>query len=437
MKIAFESLGCAKNLVDMENMLSMLTERGHELVDDESLADVIIVNTCCFINDAKIESIDTIIDLAQWKNDGECKRLIVTGCMAQRYKEQVLMEMPEVDAVLGVGEYDRLIEVVEGTDTVCFCDRQYSYLEKKRYMQTPSYTAYLKIADGCDNHCTYCVIPSIRGGFNSRPMEKIIAEAKELVKNGAKELIIIAQDTTSYGIDLYGEVKIAQLLTELDKIDGLVWIRLHYCYPEKITDELIDIMAKSEKICKYIDMPIQHCSDDVLKRMGRKSRKQGIIDVIEKLRAKIPGITIRTSLIAGFPGETEEQVKELAEFVSEYKFERLGVFAYSQEEDTPAAVMDNQIDDEEKLNRQEHIMLAQDEVNQEISESKVGTVQKVLVEGYDKLVEQYYGRSEADSVDIDGKIFFKSAKKLKEGEFTDVVINEYYDCDLFGERVGD
>lgn len=434
MKIAMASLGCAKNLVDAENMLGMLSEQGFELTDDESLADVIIVNTCCFINDAKIESIDTIFDVAQWKTDGNCKRLIVTGCMAQRYKEQILTEIPEVDAVVGVGEYDRLIEVINGTDNVVLCDRNYSYLNKKRLMQTPSYTAFIKIADGCDNRCTYCVIPSIRGGFNSRKIEDIVSETESLVKNGVKEIILIAQDTTSYGVDLYGEPKLCELIDSLCKIDGLVWLRLHYCYPEKITDKLIDTIAKNPKVCRYIDMPIQHCSDEVLRRMGRKSNKAGITGVISRLREKIPGITIRTTLITGFPGETEEQFAEMLEFVKQQKFERLGVFAYSQEEDTPAAAMDNQIDDEVKQQRQELLMLAQEDVTEALNAEKVGKTVTVLVEGYDVIVEQYFGRTEADSTDIDGKVFFKSKKKLSEGDFTEVVIDNYSEYDLFGAR---
>lgn len=434
MKIAMASLGCAKNLVDAENMLGMLTEQGFELTDDESLADVIIVNTCCFINDAKIESIDTIFDVAQWKTDGNCKRLIVTGCMAQRYKEQILTEIPEVDAVVGVGEYDRLIEVINGTDNVVLCDRNYSYLNKKRLMQTPPYTAFIKIADGCDNRCTYCVIPSIRGGFNSRKIEDVVSEAENLVKNGVKEIILIAQDTTSYGVDLYGEPKLCKLIDSLCKIDGLVWLRLHYCYPEKITDKLIDTIAKNPKVCRYIDMPIQHCSDEVLRRMGRKSNKAGITGVILRLREKIPGITIRTTLITGFPGETEEQFAEMLEFVKQQKFERLGVFAYSQEEDTPAAAMDNQIDDEVKQQRQELLMLAQEDVTEALNAEKVGKTVTVLVEGYDVIVEQYFGRTEADSTDIDGKVFFKSKKKLSEGDFTEVVIDNYSEYDLFGAR---
>ncbi|MBQ3115116.1 MAG: 30S ribosomal protein S12 methylthiotransferase RimO [Clostridia bacterium] len=434
MKIAIASLGCAKNLVDTENILGMLKEDGFDIIADESEADVVIVNTCCFINDAKTESIETILDVAQWKQDGNLKKLIVIGCMAQRYKEQILIEMPEVDAVVGVGEYDKLKDVINSTDSVVLCDRSYSHLNTNRMLQTPPYTAYLKIADGCDNHCTYCVIPSIRGRFKSRPIDELVNEAKDLAKEGVKELIVIAQDTTCYGIDLYGECKLAELLEELCKIDGFIWIRLHYCYPERITDELIDMMANNDKICKYIDIPIQHCNNQILKKMGRKSTKEGIINVIEKLRLKIPGITIRTTLITGFPGETDEQYGEMLDFIKQCKFERLGVFAYSCEEGTPASNMDGQIDEEVKLKRQEMLMFAQDDVINEISSSKIGTTVKVLVEGYDTIIKQHYGRTEADSTDIDGKVFFTSKERIPEGVFVDVVIDNYIDYDLFGNR---
>ena len=434
MKIAVASLGCAKNLVDTENILGMLKGAGFEIIADESEAEVVIVNTCCFINDAKTESIETILDIAQWKTDGNLKKLIVIGCMAQRYKEQILTEMPEVDAVVGVGEYDRLVDVINCEDNVVLCDRSYSHLKTKRMLQTPPYTAYLKIADGCDNHCTYCVIPSIRGGFKSRPMEELVEEANGLANKGVKELIVIAQDTTCYGVDLYGEGKLPELLEELCKIDGLSWIRIHYCYPERITDKLIDVMANNEKICKYIDIPIQHCNNEVLKRMGRKDTKEGIVSVIEKLREKIPGITIRTTLITGFPGETDQQYAEMLDFIKQYKFERLGVFTYSCEEDTPAANMDGQIDEEVKQQRQEMLMFAQDDVIDEISSAKLGTTVKVLVEGYDTIIRQHYGRTEADSTDIDGKVFFTSKERIPEGTFVEVVIENYIDYDLFGYR---
>lgn len=434
MRIAVASLGCAKNLVDTENILGMLKDAGFEIIADESEAEVVIVNTCCFINDAKTESIETILDIAQWKTDGNLKKLIVIGCLAQRYREQILTEMPEVDAVVGVGEYDRLIDVIKGDNNVVLCDREYSHLKTQRMLQTPPYTAYLKIADGCDNHCTYCVIPSIRGGFKSRPIEELTEEAKGFAEKGVKELIVIAQDTTCYGIDLYGECRLPQLLEELCKIDGLSWIRIHYCYPERITDKLIDVMADNEKICRYIDIPIQHCNNEVLKRMGRKDTKEGIISVLEKLRTKIPDITIRTTLITGFPGETDEQYAEMLDFIKQYKFERLGVFTYSCEEDTPAANMDGQIDEEVKQQRQEMLMFAQDDVIDELSSAKIGTTVKVLVEGYDTIIRQHYGRTEADSTDIDGKVFFTSKERIPEGTFVNVVIENYIDYDLFGFR---
>ena len=424
-KIAIASLGCAKNLVDTESMLGIIARHGYEIEPDESLADVIIVNTCCFINDAKQESIDTIIDVATWKNEGCCKRLIVTGCLAERYKDEILKELPEVDAVVGVGGIDDILSIIDSDKNDVLCDKKYIFPTGERFITTPSYTAYLKIADGCDNRCTYCVIPSIRGEYQSRPIDDVLCEAEKLVANGAKELIVIAQDTTNYP-DLCG------LLERLCDIDGLTWIRLHYCYPERITDELIDVMAKYEKICKYIDVPIQHCNDEVLRRMGRRGSKAQIVDVIGRLRAKMPDIAIRTTLITGFPGETEEQYLELKAFIEDMRFERLGVFAYSQEEGTPAAEMDGQIDEKEKAQRQEILTFTQSEIAESLSAAKVGSTVRVLVEGYDELVGQHYGRSEADSIDIDGKVFFKSAIRLTAGQFVDVEISEIFECDLFG-----
>ena len=434
-KVAMASLGCAKNLVDSENMLGMIKKAGMEIIDDESMADVIIVNTCCFINDAKQESIDTILDVAQWKTDGNCKRLIVTGCLAQRYQDEIIKELPEVDAVLGIGEMEKIVDVIKDSDTSVMCEGEYKFCTDERVMTTPFYTGYLKIADGCDNHCTYCVIPSIRGKFQSRPMEKLVAEAENMAKSGVKELVVIAQDTTYYGTDLYGEPKLAELLKKLCKIEGFTWIRVHYCYPERITDELIDVIAKEDKICKYLDIPIQHCNDEVLKRMGRKSNRESLEKLIFKLRDKIPNLTIRTTLITGFPGETEEQFLELLDFIKKMKFERLGAFAYSCEEETPASLMDNQIDEEEKQRRLETLMLTQDEVTEDISSAKKNTEITVLTEGYDDLVKQHFGRSEADSLDVDGKVFFKSEKRIAQGEFVKVRIEQFFDCDLFGSIV--
>ena len=432
-KVAFVSLGCPKNLVDSEYMLGALTSEGYEFTEDESVADIIIVNTCCFINDAKQESIDSIIDVGQWKTDGNCKRLIVTGCLAQRYKEEIIKELPEVDAVVGVGDTAGVLRAVKSDEVYVDCSKPYCLESNfKRVVSTPPYVAYLKVSDGCDNHCTYCVIPSIRGKLQSKSIEKCVNEAKELVKNGVFELVLLAQDLTNYGKDLYGVPKLVELLKELGKIDGLKWIRLLYCYPESITDELIDEIAKNDKICKYIDIPIQHCNDVILKRMGRRGNKETIINVVNKLRKLVPDITIRTTLITGFPGETDEQYLELENFVHEMKFDRLGVFAYSQEEETPAANMSNQIGEEIKQRRQEMLMLAQSDVVEEKSMEKVGNVVEVLVEGYDAVTKQHFGRSQSDTMDIDAKIFFESKKRIAEGSFVNVKIEGFFDYDLIG-----
>lgn len=433
-KIAFVSLGCPKNLVDTEYMLGALTSEGYEFTEDESLADIIIVNTCCFINDAKQESIDTIIDVGQWKENGNCKRLIVTGCLAQRYKDEIIKELPEVDAVVGVGDVEGVLNAVKSSDVIVDCDKAYC-LESNysRLVSTPSYVAYLKVADGCDNHCTYCVIPSIRGKLQSKPVEVCVNEAKELVEKGVFELVLLAQDLTNYGKDLYGTPKLVELLKELGKIEGLKWIRLLYCYPESITDELIDEIASNDKVCKYIDIPIQHCNNEILKRMGRRGNKDTIVSVVNKLRDKIPEITIRTTLIAGFPGETDEQYLEMENFIHEMKFDRLGVFAYSQEENTPAANMPDQIDEKVKERRVEMLMLAQSNVVEEKSMNKVGDVVEVLVEGYDAVTKQHFGRSQADTMDIDAKIFFESKRRLDEGTFVKVKIEGFFDYDLIGK----
>ena len=432
-KIAFVSLGCPKNLVDTEYMLGALASEGYCFTEDESEADIIVVNTCCFINDAKQESIDTIIDVGQWKNDGNCKRLIVTGCLAQRYKDEIIKELPEVDAVVGVGDVEGVLNAVKSTETIVDCNKEYC-LESpyKRAISTPHYVAYLKVADGCDNHCTYCVIPSIRGKLQSKPIEKCVEEARDLARNGVFELVLLAQDLTNYGKDLYGTPKLVELLKELGKIDGIKWIRLLYCYPESITDELVQEIANNDKICKYIDIPIQHCNNEILKKMGRRGNKETIISVINKLRDNVPGITIRTTLITGFPGETDDQYLEMEKFIQEMKFDRLGVFAYSQEENTPAANMPDQIDEEVKQRRLEMLMLAQSDVVEEMSLEKVGDVIEVLVEGYDAVTKQHFGRSQADTMDIDAKIFFDSKKRLEEGTFVKVKIEGFFDYDLIG-----
>ena len=435
-KVSMASLGCSKNLIDSEQMLGLLEQSGYEIVENEEDADILIVNTCTFIESAKMESIECILELAQYKKTGHCKYLIVTGCLAQRYKEQILSELPEVDAVIGTNEYDKIADVIRSLDEEqekrLFCAETPLLCETSRLRSTPGYTAYLKIAEGCDNHCTYCVIPSIRGRYRSRRMEDIISEAKELAADGVKELVVIAQDTTCYGKDLYGEYRLAELLRELCHIDNIEWVRVHYCYPEIVTDKLIDVFAKESKLCNYFDIPIQHCSDGILKRMGRRTNKKQITELIAQIRHRLPDAVIRTSLIVGFPGETEEEFEELRQFVEETKFDRLGVFAYSREEDTPAYDMDNQIDEEEKERRRELLMMVQSEISQQLNEDKIGKTVRVLVEGKDEIIKSYYGRTYADSIEIDGKVFFKSDKPLKEGDFASVKIEQVLEYDLFG-----
>lgn len=435
-KVSMASLGCSKNLIDSEQMLGLLEQSGYEIVENEEDADILIVNTCTFIESAKMESIECILELAQYKKTGHCKYLIVTGCLAQRYKEQILSELPEVDAVIGTNEYDKIADVIRSLDEEqekrLFCAETPLLCETSRLRSTPGYTAYLKIAEGCDNHCTYCVIPSIRGRYRSRRMEDIISEAKELAADGVKELVVIAQDTTRYGKDLYGEYRLAELLRELCHIDNIEWVRVHYCYPEIVTDKLIDVFAEESKLCNYFDIPIQHCSDGILKRMGRRTNKKQITELIAQIRHRLPDAVIRTSLIVGFPGETEEEFEELRQFVEETKFDRLGVFAYSREEDTPAYDMDNQIDEEKKERRRELLMMVQSEISQQLNEDKIGKIVRVLVEGKDEIIKSYYGRTYADSIEIDGKVFFKSDKPLKEGDFASVKIEQVLEYDLFG-----
>lgn len=430
-------MGCSKNLVDAEHMLGILSEHGFEIVENEVDADVIIVNTCTFIESAKNESIECILELSQYKNNGSCKALIVTGCMAQRYKEQILSEMPEVDAVIGTNEYDKIADVIAELDNdktdILWCgagcpDEQ----NMPRIRTTPSYTAYLKIAEGCDNHCTYCVIPSIRGRYKSRKIEDIVSEAEKLVSDGVRELVVIAQDTTAYGKDIYGEFCLPKLLKKLCSIEKAEWVRVHYCYPELMTDELIDVFKTEPKLCNYFDIPIQHCSDKILKRMGRRTNKAQIIGLIDKIRREIPNAAIRTSLIAGFPGESESDFEELCDFVREVRFERLGVFAYSREEDTPAYGFDNQIDEDEKERRRDLIMLIQSEIAEEQNAKKINSVVRVLVEGKDEIIKSFYGRTYADSEEIDGKVFFKSDRNPLPGEFVNVKVEQTMEYDLFG-----
>lgn len=430
-------MGCSKNLVDAEHMLGILSEHGFEIVENEEDADVIIVNTCTFIESAKNESIECILELSQYKNNGNCKALIVTGCMAQRYKEQILSEMPEVDAVIGTNEYDKIADVIAELDNdktdILWCgagcpDEQ----NMPRIRTTPSYTAYLKIAEGCDNHCTYCVIPSIRGKYKSRKIEDIVSEAEKLVSDGVRELVVIAQDTTAYGKDIYGEFCLPKLLKKLCSIEKAEWVRVHYCYPELMTDELINVFKTEPKLCNYFDIPIQHCSDKILKRMGRRTNKAQIIRLIDKIRREIPNAAIRTSLIAGFPGESESDFEELCDFVREVRFERLGVFAYSREEDTPAYGFDNQIDEDEKERRRGLIMMIQSEIAEEQNAKKINSVVRVLVEGKDEIIKSFYGRTYADSEEIDGKVFFKSDRNPLPGEFVNVKVEQTMEYDLFG-----
>ncbi|MBR2916063.1 MAG: 30S ribosomal protein S12 methylthiotransferase RimO [Clostridia bacterium] len=435
-KVSLVSLGCSKNLVDAEQMTGLLEEAGYEVVLDEEDGDIMIVNTCAFIEAAKQESIECIFELASYKKDNPDRILIVTGCMAQRYKDEVLTEIPEVDAVIGTNDFQNIVEIIKEAEAkrgICRCDGEEIICEGlPRSLSTPKYTAYLKIAEGCDNRCTYCAIPYIRGKYRSRRMEDIVAEAKALAETGVKELIVIAQDTTRYGIDLYNAYKLPALLEELCKIEGLLWIRLHYLYPELITDELIDVIASEEKIVNYMDIPIQHANDRILKLMGRRTNKAQIESLIQKLRERIPGVTIRTSLIAGFPSETEEEFSELYDFVEKTRFDRLGVFAYSMEEGTPAAKLSGQIDNGKKLDRQDEIMLLQEGISEELSEEKIETVQTVLVEGFDEIIKSHYGRTYADSVEIDGKVFFKAKRRIPEGEMVKVKIEQAMAFDLFG-----
>ena len=434
------SLGCAKNRVDAEILLYNLKDAGYNIVSSVSLADVVIVNTCGFIDDAKKESIDEILSVAELKNRGLIKAIIVTGCLAERYKNEVLKEIPEVDAVIGIGANNNIADVVDkaimGVKTEDFPNKLLLPLNGKRIQTTPKYYAYLKVADGCDNRCTYCAIPLIRGKFRSRRMEDILSEAEYLAKNGVKELLVIAQDTTRYGEDIYGELKLPELLKKLCKIDGIKWIRILYCYPDRITDELIDVISKEEKILNYIDIPLQHCNKRILRLMNRNGDKESLTNLFKKIRQKIPDVILRTTFICGFPGETDEEFNELAEFSKEIKFERMGCFMYSQEEGTPASYMDNQVDNEVKFRRQEILMEEQMRIMEENSIKMLGKTITVLFEGYDDESNLYFGRSVADSPDIDGRVYFDILDKdVKEGEFLSVKINKVDNCDLIGEIV--
>lgn len=439
-KVGFISLGCPKNRVDTEVMMAKVDEAGYEIVSDESEAEIIVINTCAFISAAKEEAIDNILDAAWLKKNADCKKIIVTGCLAERYRSEILAEMPEVDVVLGAGAEEEIVRAVKE------CEKEKSdfkelYGEKdrigpsgSRIVSTPAYSVYLKIAEGCDNRCTFCAIPYIRGRYRSREIEEIVNEAKGLCAAGAKEITLVAQDTSRYGTDIYGEAKTADLLSRLEKIEGLRWIRLLYCYPEEISDELIDEIARNDKVVKYIDMPIQHISDTVLRKMNRRGGSEAVFSAIERLREKVPGIILRTTLLTGFPGESEEDFEKLCEFVKKARFDRLGVFAYSPEENTPAAGFDNQVDPQTAQDRADKIMGIQLDISEELMKERIGGKEEVICEGYDVVAETYFGRSRADAPEIDGKIYFSSpARRVAEGEILPVKITSSLDYDLIGE----
>ena len=438
MKIGFVSLGCSKNLTDTEVMLAHLVKAGYEITPEAEEAEVIILNTCGFIESAKQESIENILDLAYLKQHGSLRALVVTGCLAERYREEILKEMPEVDALIGVGALSSVTEAVEaalrGERYTAFPDKESAPLGGDRLLTTPEYTAYLKIAEGCDNRCSYCAIPLIRGRLRSRPIEDIVKEAKELASLGVKELCLIAQDTTRYGLDLYGEYALARLVRAITEQTDIPWIRLLYCYPDKITDALVAEIRDNDRIIKYIDMPIQHISDHMLKAMNRHGDSAMIKDAIRRLRT-IPGMTLRTTFIVGFPGETEQDFLELCEFVKEARFDRLGVFTYSREEDTPAYDFPDQIDEQIKQDRYDIIMKEQMLIGAELNEQKIGTVVRVLCEDYDPVSETCFGRSDADAPDIDGKVYFRAPYRPAPGSYVDVQISDVIDYDLFGEAV--
>lgn len=438
MKILFISLGCDKNLVDSEVMLGLLAEKGYGFTDDETQADIIVVNTCCFIGDAKEESVNTILEMAEWKNKGKLKGLIVTGCLAERYREEILKEIPEVDAVVGTASYDRIAEVIEqaaaGEQKLLYGNTDRLVMtETGRILTTGGHYAHLKIAEGCDKHCTYCIIPKLRGRYRSFPMEKLVKEAQELADQGVKELILVAQETTMYGTDLYGEKKLHELLKELCRIRGIRWIRIQYCYPEEIYEELIRTIRDEPKICHYLDLPIQHASDRILKRMGRRTTRQDLQKMIGRLREEIPDICLRTTLITGFPQETEEEHEELMDFVDEMEFDRLGVFPYSPEEDTPAACMEGQIPEEIKEARRDELMELQQDISFEKAEAMIGKELWCMVEG--KVAEEYayVARTYKDAPGVDGYIFIQTMAELMSGDFVKVHVTGADEYDLIGE----
>lgn len=440
MKLLFVSLGCDKNLVDTEFMLGMLKDDGIELTNDEYEADIIVVNTCCFIGDAKEESIDTILEMAEHKKDAVLKSLIVTGCLAQRYQDEIKQEIPEVDAILGTNSYEDIVNAVHETLQGKFYEnfkplKGLPDISAKRTVTTGGHFAYLKIAEGCNKRCTYCIIPYIRGNYRSVPMETLLEQARALVDGGAKELILVAQETTLYGVDLYGQKSLHRLLDELNQIPGLFWIRILYCYPEEIYDELIDAMIRNEKVCHYLDIPIQHANDTILKRMGRRTDHEDLVRIITNLRTRIPDITLRTTLICGFPGETEEMHEELMQFVNDMEFDRLGAFVYSPEEGTPAAEFSNQIDEEEKRRRRDAVMELQEEIIFDKNEEMKGRELFVFIEGKVADENVYIGRTYRDAPDVDGYLFLHTDEELMTGDIAKVRVTGAHEYDLIGELI--
>lgn len=440
MNILFISLGCDKNLVDSEVMLGLLAEKGYGFTDEETKADIIVVNTCCFIGDAKEESVNTILGMAEYKKEGTLKALIVTGCLAERYRQEILEEIPEVDAVLGTTTYDQIVETIEkvlGGRQILQCEdvNRLVTTDAKRMLTTGGHYAHLKIAEGCEKHCTYCIIPKLRGSYRSFPMERLVKEAEELADKGVKELILVAQETTLYGVDLYGEKSLHRLLKELCKISGIRWIRVQYCYPEEIYDELIQTIKEETKVCHYLDLPIQHASDTVLKRMGRKTSQEDLRAIVRKLREEIPDICLRTTLISGFPGETKEDHEILVDFVDELEFDRLGVFAYSPEEDTPAAKMEDQIEEEVKEDRRDELMELQQEIAYEKASEMIGRELWCMVEGYVADEEAYVARTYKDAPDVDGYLFLQTRTELMSGDFVKVRVTGAAEYDLIGELI--
>ncbi|MDD6097569.1 MAG: 30S ribosomal protein S12 methylthiotransferase RimO [Oscillospiraceae bacterium] len=440
-KVGMVSLGCSKNLVDSERMLAKLRKKGYELVTEPGLADIAVVNTCGFIQSAKEEAIETILELGALKKDGTLKKIIVTGCLTERYRQEAAELFPEADAVVGIGNNKDIVDILDhvlaGERVVDFAPKLDLELTGERIISTMPFFAYLKIAEGCSNCCSYCAIPQIRGKFRSVPMEDVLAEARWLAENGVTEVVVIAQDTTRYGEDLYGESKLPELLKKIAEIDGIRWIRVLYCYPERITDELLDIIADEEKIVKYLDIPIQHCNGEILSRMNRWGSEAELEELFAKIREKVPGIILRTTLITGFPGETEEQFTELAEFVKRVRFDRLGCFAYSCEEGTKASEFPDQIDRETAERRADNIMEQQLLISAENNEKLLGTEQIAVTEGFDRFAECYFGRTAADAPDIDGKVFFTSEEKLSSGDYVTIKITDTLDYDLIGEVISD